>query len=334
MRILMRNTVFKTGALAGLFSCLLAFAGAFSGITPSVHAMHGFIHAEEVGTDTANLQEFVEAAVDEYYINTIIRQHCDFSTASFAASITIDLATADVSVIKSFIPSFPLVGLTGRSDIEPYCNFDHRFEEVFGRGDGDWKSDSVYLFIMDENGKMLYNGANKDAEDDVIEAIDRGDRDVAQLIIDQAAKTPANPEANDLVQYCWDDPTTTDDDESNPNAMTAPGSSWKISYVVSPFAYLGAPGLAGSPSVIFGSGIYPKTGTALDGCEIVGGEGMEPGGMEPGGMEREPITSVSGGGCAIVAGSDNASRGTTFNLLLIVSALFFTISFRRRAMDK
>ena len=74
MRVLMRNTVFKTAALAGLFLCMLALAGAFSGITTSVHATH----ADEVQTE-ADLKPFVEAAIDEYYINTIIKQHCDFS---------------------------------------------------------------------------------------------------------------------------------------------------------------------------------------------------------------------------------------------------------------
>ena len=69
MRILMRNTVFKTAALAGLFLCMLAFAGAFFGTTASVHAMHGFIHADAVGTDETKLKEFVEDAVDAYYID-------------------------------------------------------------------------------------------------------------------------------------------------------------------------------------------------------------------------------------------------------------------------
>ena len=79
MRILMRNTVFKTAALAGLFSCMLALVGAFSGITASVHAMHeGFIHADDVDTEAEKLKEFVEEAVDEYYIEFLIKERCDF----------------------------------------------------------------------------------------------------------------------------------------------------------------------------------------------------------------------------------------------------------------
>ena len=117
MRILMRNTVFKTGALAGLFLCLLALGGVFPGITTSVHAMHGFIHADEVGTDEAKLKKFVEDAVDAYYIDFIIKDQCDFSTAPFAGLITIDLETAPVEDIKELVPLFPLeVGLNNRSD--------------------------------------------------------------------------------------------------------------------------------------------------------------------------------------------------------------------------
>ena len=80
MRILTRNTAFKTAVLTGLLSCLLALVGAFFSTTVSVHAMHGFIHAEDVGTDEAKLKQFVEDAVDAYYIDFIIREHCDFSS--------------------------------------------------------------------------------------------------------------------------------------------------------------------------------------------------------------------------------------------------------------
>ena len=75
MGILTRNTAFKTAVLTGLLSCLLALVGAFFSTTVSVHAMHeGFIHAEDVGTDEAKLKQFVEDAVDAYYIDFIIRE--------------------------------------------------------------------------------------------------------------------------------------------------------------------------------------------------------------------------------------------------------------------
>lgn len=331
MRILMRNTVFKTAALAGLFLCLLAFAGVFSGITTSAHAMHGYIHANEVGTDETKLKEFVQAAVDAYYIDEIIRQ-CDFSTAPFAALITqfgIDLATAPIEQIRPLIGRFSAAGLSGRSDLEAYCDFTQRFDEVFGREDGDWKSGPIYLFIADDQGNMLYHGANPDSEGERIEAVDEGGRNVRQLIVNEA-ETPMNA---GIVNYCWDDPTTDSDDIAGNDPETAPGDSWKTSYVVDPFEYLAAPALSASPGVIFGSGIYPKTGTPPQGCDgngmADGGDGMEP---EP---EPEPVAdSVGGGGCAIAAGTDSTPRSNAFNLVLIVSALLFTVSLGNRAMGR
>ena len=88
MRILTRNTAFKTAVLTGLLSCLLVLVGAFFGTTVSVHAMHeGFIHADEVGTDEEKLEKFVQDAVDAYYIDFIIRERCDFSKLPLNSSL-------------------------------------------------------------------------------------------------------------------------------------------------------------------------------------------------------------------------------------------------------
>lgn len=347
MRILMRNTVFKTATLAGLFLCMLALAGAFSGITTSAHATHADgVQAQE------DLQPFVEAAIDAYYIDFIMKQgHCDFTGLTVElGGTTLDGATINgllpglpTAQIKSFIPQF------GDLDMGEYCDLTQPFSEVFGRTDGDWKSGSIYLFVMDENGEMLYNGGNQSLEGTTIQAIDEGDRDILKVITDAVGGTPSGTS----VEYCWDDPTV-DTDDVDGNAMMAPGVSWKISYVVDPFESLGTNPPMNSPGVIFGSSIYPKTGTPLSGCQICtdsgcsgddmgpGDGGMEPGGsdgMEPsdGGMEPGPVTSVSGGGCAIAAGSDSTTvllSSNAFNLLLIVSALFFTVSFGSRAAGR
>ena len=365
MRILTRNTVFKTAVLTGLLSCLLVLAGAFFGTTVSVHAMHGFTHADEVGTE-AELKQFVEDAVDAYYIDFIIKS-CDFSDAPFASLITVDLATATIEEIKPLIPLFPAVGLTSRSDIEPYCDFTQRFDQVFDKGgnreEGDWKAGSIYLFIMDDQGKMLFHGDDPDVEGIVLAAEDEGGRDVRQLIIDEA-ETPSNA---GIVQYCWDNPDVPGDEildsNGNPIEGKAPGDSWKKSYVVDPFVYLGAPALSGSPGVIFGSDIYPdpETGNAPSGCDGNGmadydgdgmdgdgmdGDGMDGDGMDGDGMDGDGMDGdgddivdtikdvAESGGCTIAAGSDNTPRSNAFNLLLIVSALFLAVSFGSRAMDK
>ena len=354
MRILMRDTVFKTAALAGLFSCMLMLAGAFSGITTSVHA----IHADEVET-REQLKLFVQEAIDEYYIKTIIKT-CDFSDAPFGPAIEaagLDLATATVDAIKRVIPLFPAVGLTGRSDIAPYCDFSQRFAEVFGYEDGPWKSGSVYLFVMDDTGTMLYHGDDPEvAEGMRVVAVDDGGRNVRDLILNGADASPKKE--GSFVKYCWEDPAVDGDEIDGNDRTVAPGDSLKITYVVNPFEYLEAPALSASPGVIFGSGIYPEMmDSELPECD---GNGMADGGEQM--MEEEmeetmeeemeeemeemeeaeevedvveeAVDSVSGGGCAIAAGSDSTPRNNAFNLLLIVSALFFTVSFGNRAVGR
>ena len=140
---------------------------------------------------------------------------------------------------------------------------------MFG-GDGDWKSDSIYLFVMDDQKRVLFSGADPSVAGEVLVAEDEGGRDVADEIITEVQD--ANEDG--FVEYCWDDPTEDGDDIDDNDLKTAPGDSWKKSYVVDPFVYLGAPALSSSPGVIFGSGIYPDPetgGMAPSGCD---GNGM------------------------------------------------------------
>ena len=360
MRILMRNTVFKTAALAGLFLCMLAFAGAFSGITTSVHA----VHADEVDTQE-ELEQFVQEAVDAYYVDFLIREHCDFTQISALANfqdLIPDLSTLPVEGIKQLIPLFsnanlfPPAGLT-RADIDEGCDFSHRFAEVFGRGEGEWKSGPIYLFIMNTDGEMLYHGADQSLEGNDVVAVDEAGQNVRELIVDEAE----NPMNAGIVKYCWDNPATDSDNIDDNDLTTAPGDSLKISYVVDPFEHLGAPALSDDPGIIFASGIYPsEMDSELPECD---GNGMADGGEQMEEMMEEEmeetmeeemeetmeemeeteevedvvedvVDSVSGGGCAIAAGSDSTSRNNALNLLLIVSALFFAVSFGNRAVGR
>ena len=49
---------------------------------------------------------------------------------------------------------------------------------------------------------------------------------------------------------------------------------------------------------------------------------------------EDVVDSVSGGGCAIAAGSDSTSQNNALNLLLIVSGLFLAVSFGNRAVGR
>ena len=375
MRILMRNTVFKTVALAGLFLCMLVFGGAFSGITTSAHA----VHAEDVDTQD-ELEQFVTEAVDEYYIEFLLKEHCDLRNLNLPPALAnaiptfLPLAGLSVSItdlspdsirmlpiedVRKLIGLFnsPTVqGLLAGVDLDIWgtCDFPptSTFREVFAsdESEADWLSGSIYLFVMNDEKELLFHGADPSVENTVLEAIDEGDRDVGQLIVDEAD----DPMNNGIVKYCWDDPAVDSDDiaEAENDSTIAPGDSLKVSYVIDPFSSLGVPGPSDSPGIILGSGIYPgpdpEEFPECDGNGMAdGGGGMEP--MEPTEpmeppmeptepmeppMEPEMPTSVSGGGCAIAGGGDSTPRNNALNLLLMVSTLFLAVSFGNRAAGR
>ena len=358
MKILMRNTVFRTVALAGLFSLMLALGGVFFGITASVHAAHpDATTADQVGTDETKLKQFVGAAVDEYYIKFLLQgedEHCDLTNLpdrlppALATGLVNNLAlvapipdltpasmrTLTTDQVKGLLDLFksPLIAnyLPDDFDMWADCTFppDSTFRDVFtaSGAEGNWLSGSIYLFVMDHNQKLLFHGSDEKLDGVVLEAIDGGGRDVGRLLVDEVSSTA---DGDGLVDYCWNDPATTEDDVVDDDPATAPGDSWKTSYVVDPFEYLGVDPPSGSSSVIFGSGIYPKTGTPPEGCMIYD---EEPPTTTP--PTTPPTTGggdSGGGGCAIAAGSGGMPKGVAFNLLLIASALFFTVSLAGRA---
>ena len=359
MKILMRSTVFSRAALAGLFSLMLAFGGVFFGITASVHA----VTAGEVGTDETKLKQFVEAAVDEYYVEFLLKEHCDLTKLDLGPTLTAALSTnlqaygiSDLSpasiqtlstervkelvrffksdLIQDFLPeNFDMWG-----GCRPFPGTDS-FRSAFGSGEGDWRKDPIYLFVLQYEAKgtsprqaIVFHGLGKDREgfkDGLADSPAPGARMILDLT-EMAADEPVPPRTEKgFVDYCFDDPTTDDDnlpDDGDP--LTASGDSWKTSYVVDPFEYLevdspNAP--SNYPRVLFGSGIYPKTGTGPEGCEIYGEEPPTTTPPPAGGGDS------GGGGCAIAAGSDGTSQGVALNLLLIASALFFTVSLAGRA---
>ena len=194
---------------------------------------------------------------------------------------------------------------------------------------------------MNDEKELLFHGDDESLEGDVVEAIDEGDRDVGKLIVDEAD----DPMNNGIIKYCWDDPTTDEDNivEAENDSTIAPGDSLKVSYVIDPFSSLGVPGPSGSPGIILGSGIYPETPDPdLPECN---GNGIAGDGGEPVEPPTEPMpppmepgpgtpTSVSGGGCAIAGGGDSTPRNDALNLLLMVSTLFLAVSFGNRAAGR
>lgn len=327
-KILMRNTVFKPLVFIVISLCVCLTLGVvFYGITASVHA----ITASEVQTE-ADLKQFVEEAIDAYYYEFILKERCDLSQLVFPEEVEelfplflksygIEDLSPDsirmltVAEMKKITSLFNNAGVKNSlsvgfiwtaCDLPPPSSFREVLESEEG---GKWRSGSIYLFVtqhMEEDPRQtfIFHGQDMQFENkDVTGLQDAYGRRVMDLA-EQAANEPVQGRTEKgFFHYCWDDPTIEHDNIEDMNPLTAPGDSWKISYVVDPFDYLGLDALPDSPRVIFGSGIYPKTGTPPSGCD---GDGM---------------ADVSGGGCAIAAGSDNTPLSTVFNLLLIVFAL-------------
>ena len=195
MKILMRSTVFKTAALAGLFSCVLALGGVFPGVTVSAHADHP-ITAEDLEADPteANLKKFVEAAVDRYYLEYLMTEHCDFTKLEIPPEDLALLPTITNPPIElpdlspESIGALPteqirvLVQLfnspTGRTFLQGKNIWDScdlpdasTFRTEFEKDGGRWKSESnsTYLFVFQYSDEapeqqLVFHGVNKALE--------------------------------------------------------------------------------------------------------------------------------------------------------------------------
>lgn len=119
-----------------------------------------------------------------------------------------------------------------------------RLRTLFRLDGGPWRHVSTYIYIMDENGNVIFNGANRNIEQtNLLDDLDVGEN-IRELIA--AAKTPEV----DFVRYNWENPAVVGDGEQSGGPG---GSSPKLGYtkVVSPdkdnpFASV----------YIFGSGLY------------------------------------------------------------------------------
>ena len=244
----------------------------------------------------------------------------------------IDLSSFSRDQIKSFIPQIAsLTGMGQSLDLLSVCNAlkSSLYRPVMRSEDGPWKSGAIYLFGMDDNvdvQRVLFNGLDAQLEDKDLKLFDEAGQDVGKLIINEVRAAPKGEGV--FVEYCWDDPDYEGDEVRDENGSPipgkAPGKSYKISYVVDMLDYIGLPTLPGAPKYIFGSGIYPKEGEAdlLSGCEF-SRAGMD-------GSTGEPAEETSDDGGCTISGAGDTPQSTTFNLFLIISALFLAVSFGKR----
>ncbi len=169
---------------------------------------------------------------------------------------------------------------------------------------GPWRDGSTYIYIMDERGNVIFNGANRSIEQTKLwDLEDNGDYFIRRIIAAAKTRDEHGGFVGGFVEYNWNDPEDPNDD---PPGGGAGGTSPKLAYAKAVPLNPLLKEDPNSPVYVFGSGVYLESG------------------VEDG-----------GGGCAIVAaGAESAPEGTVFNLFLVVSALFLAISFKRRSVGK
>ncbi len=367
MKVFMQNTVFKTGALAGLFSFMLVFGGIFPAATVSVHADH-VLTAGEVETED-DLVRFVEQAVEDFYFDYLLKEHCDLRNLGLGPQLESLIPTftglpdlspdtmqgLSVEEIKGLIALFNgdtvqgiLKTLGVELDIWGTCDESKLmdFRGYFQDDDPRWESVPVYLYVFTHPElRLFYHGLDPSLEAlNSLEGLTDGTRDIAQLFTDTVTQPVQNRTETGFLDYCWVEGGVEESrvpDDGNP--LTAPGDSWKTSYVVNAFEHVGVPPPADSLAIVFGSGIHQKVRNehTPPECEIYGEQQPEEMPEEPEMMEEEetpaPDMKTSGGGdsgCAIASGSNGAPLGNAVNLLLIVSALLFATALGSRAAGR
>ncbi len=146
-----------------------------------------------------------------------------------------------------------------RSDIDPV-----RLRALFRVDGGPWRHVSTYIYIMDKEGNVIFNGANRKIEQTDL----RADPDVGDTIAEllDAAKIPGGG----FVEYNWENPAVEGDGEQSGGPG---GSSPKLGYTKTVSPDKDDP----SASVyVFGSGLYlgepedDDSGCALSGTVTEG----------------------------------------------------------------
>ena len=128
--------------------------------------------------------------------------------------------------------------------------------EEFRRQGGYWRQGSTYLYVMTEEGYVIFHGARPDQEGHIqIERKDRNGVRFVKQLIDAAAS------GGGYAEYYWDDPSVVGDEEIG---------SAKVGYAQAFTAPDDIPIYAGQ-TVVIGSGFYKGNQTALDFAHFANG---------------------------------------------------------------
>lgn len=212
-----------------------------------------------------------------------------------ADTITPSITAEEVDTreeLKTFVKG--AIEFFGRALADPEIDL-VKARKLFRAEDGPWRHVSTYIWIMDDQGNVIFNGGNRNIEQTNL--LGGGQNPTLVEIIERLIAASKETEEDDrFVEYDWDDPAIEGDEAPGGGAG---GSSPKLGYV-EPFANPSNP----NQIFIFGSGLYL-------------------------GPETPEMETPDDGGCAI-SGTENTTKSSLLNLFLVMSVLFFAVSFKRR----
>ncbi|MCY3826051.1 MAG: cache domain-containing protein [Candidatus Dadabacteria bacterium] len=221
-----------------------------------------------------------------------------------AETITPSITAEEVDTreeLKMFVKA--AIDFFGRALEDPEIDL-VKTRKLFRAEDGPWRHVSTYIWIMDDEGNVIFNGGNRNIEQtNLLRGQNQTLVDIIERLIEASKKTE---EDERFVNYDWDDPAIEGDEAPGGGAG---GSSPKLGYV-EPFPNPFNP----SQIFIFGSGLY------------LGSETPE---METPETETPEMETPDDGGCAI-SGTRNTTQSSLLNLFLVMSVLFLAASFKRR----
>ena len=144
----------------------------------------------------------------------------------------------------------------------PTLSFDlPKLETEFRLEGGHWRHGSTYIFAMAPDGNVIFHGSRPDQEGRIrIDLEDRNGFQFVRALFDAAD----DEEASGYVEYYWDDPGVTGDEEFG---------SAKVGYaeaVTLPNDYAIFPGA----TIVIGSGFYKGGQVALDFAHFANGGGI------------------------------------------------------------
>ncbi len=179
---------------------------------------------------------------------------------------------------------------------------------IFRLEGGPWREGSTYTYIMENEGNVIFNGANRNIEQTNIldSAADSPELQVAlQELIDVGIQ------GGGFVEYDWDDPNVIGDE---PQGGGPGGGSPKLGYAKA--IQINKDSKDAEPVYyVFGSGIH------------LGQQAMEP---EPEPEVEPESEGGGGGGCAISHQTGGYAPGAFLSLFVVLSCVFSFALIRRR----